>query len=87
MKILIVSAKLPYPPRSGAAMRISQLARQLAKRHDVTILSYAWPHERDGVAALAEEISLHAVQREPISRRAKRIAQAAVELGMKPPRR
>ena len=84
MKILIVSAKLPYPPRSGAAMRISQLARQLAKRHDVTILSYAWPHERDGVAALAEEISLHAVQREPISRRAKRIAQAVSMLSPRP---
>ena len=84
MKILIVSAQFPYPPRSGFAMRVYQLARQLAGRHDVTILSYAWAHEREAVAALAEEISVHAVQREPMSLRAKRTAQAVSMFSARP---
>ncbi|MBV9682901.1 MAG: glycosyltransferase, partial [Solirubrobacterales bacterium] len=84
MKILIVSAQFPYPPRSGFAMRVYQLARQLAQRHDVTILSYAWAHEREAVVALGEEISVHAVQREPMSLRAKRTAQALSMLSLRP---
>ena len=84
MNILIVSAQFPYPPRSGFAMRVYQLARQLAKRHEVTILSYALAHERDGVAALAEEIAVHAVERKPMSLRAKRTAQAVSMFSLQP---
>ena len=62
MNILIVSAQFPYPPRSGFATRVYQLARQLSVRHDVTLLSYALPHDRDGVASLATQMSVRAVE-------------------------
>lgn len=84
MKVLIVAAQFPYPPRSGFATRVYQLARQLAKRHEVTILSYAWADEREGVAALAEELSVHTVERAPMSLRAKRTAQAASMFSLEP---
>jgi glycosyltransferase involved in cell wall biosynthesis len=84
MKILIVAAQFPYPPRSGFAMRVYHLARQLARRHEVTLLSYAQPHERDGVAPLSEEFSVRAIEREPMSRLAKRSAQAASMFSLRP---
>ena len=76
MNILVVSAQFPYPPRSGFAMRVYQLVRQLTRRNNVMLLSYAWAHEQDGVAALAEELPVRVVEREPTSVQAKRIAQA-----------
>jgi polysaccharide biosynthesis protein PslH len=76
LNILIVSAQFPYPTRSGFTTRVYQLARQLSARHDVTVLSYAWPHERDGVAGLAAQMSVRAVERKPLSPMAKRAAQA-----------
>jgi glycosyltransferase involved in cell wall biosynthesis len=62
LNILIVSAQFPYPPRSGFSTRVYQLARQLSARHEVTLLSYAFPHERDGVASLATQMSVRAVE-------------------------
>ena len=41
MEILIVSTRFPFPPRWDFATRVYQLARQLAKRENVTLLSYA----------------------------------------------
>jgi glycosyltransferase involved in cell wall biosynthesis len=41
MKILLLSPYPPYPPHGGGTMRIYQLARGLAERHDVTCLSFA----------------------------------------------
>jgi polysaccharide biosynthesis protein PslH len=76
LNVLIVSAQFPYPTRSGFSTRVYQLARQLSARHDVTLLSYAWPHERDGVAALATQMSVRAVERKPVSAAGKRTAQA-----------
>ncbi len=84
MNILIVCAQFPYPPRSGFAMRVNHLTRQLARRHNVTLLSYAWEHEQEGVAALSEEISVRAVLREPMSLREKRTAQAVSMFSRQP---
>ncbi len=84
MNILIVSAQFPYPPRSGFATRVYQLARQLAARHDVTLLSYVSPHDQDGVAALGEELSVRVVEREQVSVRAKRTAQALSMVSRRP---
>jgi glycosyltransferase involved in cell wall biosynthesis len=77
VNILIVSAQFPFPPRFGFAMRVYQLARQLAARHRVTLLSYARPDEREAVAALGEEFPVHAVERAHTSVAAKRAAQLA----------
>ena len=48
MKILLVSPFLPSPPRFGGQRRIDGLARELADRHDVSVLSFnatdEWEH-------------------------------------------
>jgi polysaccharide biosynthesis protein PslH len=41
MKILLLSPYPPYPPYGGGTMRIYQLLRGLAERHEVTCLSFA----------------------------------------------
>lgn len=76
VNVLIVSAQFPYPPRSGFATRVYQLTRELQRRHKVTLLSYASPADRDGVAVLGNELPVRVVEREEMSVRAKRIAQA-----------
>jgi glycosyltransferase involved in cell wall biosynthesis len=40
MKILFLSTWFPYPPINGAKIRIFNLIRELAKIHDVTLLSF-----------------------------------------------
>jgi glycosyltransferase involved in cell wall biosynthesis len=76
LRILVVSAQFPYPPRFGFAMRVYQLARQLAAQHDVTLLSYAGPDERARADELRGELAVEVVAREAPSRVAKRAAQA-----------
>ena len=41
MKILFLSAWLPYPPINGAKIRIYNLIRQLSKQHEVTLLAFS----------------------------------------------
>lgn len=41
MKILFLSRWFPYPINNGSKLRIHNLLRGLAKRHDVTLLSFA----------------------------------------------
>src|SRR5262249_28105587 len=76
VNILIVCAQFPYPTRSGFTTRVYQLARQLSVRHDVTLLSYAWPEERSAVAGLATQMSVRAVENAPRSPVGKRVSQA-----------
>jgi polysaccharide biosynthesis protein PslH len=75
LKVLIVSAQFPYPAHSGFMMRVYQLARRLAQRHDVTLLSYASPEDAAGVEALRAEMDVEVVERVEASRLAKRAAQ------------
>jgi polysaccharide biosynthesis protein PslH len=84
LSVLIVSTQFPFPTHSGFATRVYQLARQLARRHDVTLLSYAHPHEREGVAALREELPVAVVERDPTPVAAKRLAQALSALSPRP---
>jgi glycosyltransferase involved in cell wall biosynthesis len=44
VQILFLSSWFPYPPDNGARMRSLNLLRQLARRHEMTLLSFA----RDG---------------------------------------
>jgi glycosyltransferase involved in cell wall biosynthesis len=84
LNILIVSAQFPYPPRSGFATRVYQLARQLSARHDVTLLSYALSHERDGVESLATQMTVRPVEWEPVSAIGKRAVQALTIASLRP---
>ena len=40
MKLLVLSPYSPYPPHGGGTMRIYQLVRGLAARHDLTCLTF-----------------------------------------------
>jgi polysaccharide biosynthesis protein PslH len=84
LKILIVSAQFPFPARSGFARRVYQLARELASRHDVTLLSYARPDEREGVARLREELPVEIVERDRTSVGAKRTSQLLTMASRRP---
>jgi polysaccharide biosynthesis protein PslH len=76
MKVLVVTPQLDFPARSGFSMRVYQLVRQLAARHDVTLLTYVRPFERDGLAALGEELAVVRVKGRHIAPdRSKRAAQ------------
>lgn len=41
MRILMLAPYPPYPPRGGGALRVYNLARGLAARHELTLLSFA----------------------------------------------
>lgn len=71
----MVSVHFPYPPRSGVNMRVYQLLRQIASRHETTLLSYAHPDEQDRVAALRAQLPVRVVQRRAPSGWGKRAAQ------------
>jgi glycosyltransferase involved in cell wall biosynthesis len=76
LNILIVSPQFPYPTSSGFTTRVYHLARQLSSCHNVTLLSYAWPHERGSVASLTTRMAVRAVERKLLSPVGKRVAQA-----------
>jgi glycosyltransferase involved in cell wall biosynthesis len=54
--VLIVSPTFPYPPSWGFGIRVYQLARYLARQHDVTLLTYARSDELGHADALRAEI-------------------------------
>jgi glycosyltransferase involved in cell wall biosynthesis len=59
MRILIVNPTLPVPT-SGARTRIYNLIRQLAQRHEVSVLSFAFPHDErlaDELRPLLQELT------------------------------
>jgi glycosyltransferase involved in cell wall biosynthesis len=81
--VLVVSAHLPYPPRWGFGTRVYQLMRQIASRHDATLLCYAAPGD-ENVERLRQEFPVEAVERERTGVAAKRFDQLR-SLGSKAP--
>lgn len=78
LRILVLGAWFPYPPRWGWAMRVYHLARQLAARHDVTLLTYGTKTDRENVAPLEQQnLTVEIVAREAPSRAARRKDQLA----------
>lgn len=75
MRVLVVSPHFPFPPRAGVNVRAYNLLRQLAARHDVTLLSYAGPRDRDGVEALGRYVRVVTVERPESARAARRLRQ------------
>lgn len=61
MKILVVAPYLPSPPRFGGQRRIDGLARELASRHDVSVLAFngtdEWEHQSvEATSAFCREV-------------------------------
>ena len=52
MRLLVISSWFPFPPNNGSKLRAYHLLAALAKRHSVTLLSFAEPGEEQGVSAL-----------------------------------
>ena len=52
MRILILSPTLPYPPTWGFVTRVYHFLRLLARRHSVTLLTYADADDSQNVASL-----------------------------------
>ncbi|HLZ22615.1 MAG TPA: glycosyltransferase family 4 protein [Ktedonobacterales bacterium] len=76
LRVLIVTPSLPYPLVWGFGIRVYQIIKYLAQRHDVSVLAYAGPNDQDSVAALEQTgARIHAVVRDEPSTAAKRQAQ------------
>ena len=55
MKILLLTPQLPYPPHQGTTIRNYNLIRQLARRHEVHLLSFVQRREElDAAVPLGE---------------------------------
>ncbi len=61
MRILFVTPYLPSPPRFGAQRRLEGLLRGLARRHEVSLLSFSKPGGVDDEALAATRAYLHSV--------------------------
>jgi glycosyltransferase involved in cell wall biosynthesis len=53
-RILVITPQLPHPPYWGFAIRVRELVRELSKRHDLTLVSFARPEDEDSVRAVRE---------------------------------
>jgi sugar transferase (PEP-CTERM/EpsH1 system associated) len=73
-KVLVVSAHLPFPPRWGFGTRVYQLVRQIASRHDATLLCYAAPGD-ENVERLRQEFPVEVVHRRKQGVLGKRVSQ------------
>lgn len=59
MKLLFLTPQLPYPPHQGTTIRNFNLIKQLAPRHEITLLSFGAEQElrnADPLRALCREI-------------------------------
>lgn len=68
MKILILAPYPPYPPHGGGTMRIYQIVRGLAERHDVTCLSFAADQAAEQALAPLQRICRVVTVRGPLHR-------------------
>ncbi len=68
MKILFLSPYAPYPPYGGGAMRIYQLIRGLAARHEVTCLTFSPDDEAERALAPLQAICRVLTVRGPLPR-------------------
>jgi sugar transferase (PEP-CTERM/EpsH1 system associated) len=76
LRILVLTPSLPYPPIWGFGTRVYHFLRLLARRHEVSLLTYEEPGEDQKVAALAKMCSfVHTVPRDAETARHKRLTQ------------
>lgn len=79
-----MSSQFPFPPRSGYPTRVYQLVRQLAARHDVTLLSFARSDQREQVRELQGGLSVRVVEEDGVSVGGRRRAQVASLVSLRP---
>lgn len=84
LNILLISAFFPFPLVNGAAVRTYNLARELACRHDVTLLSYVTPSTESGVAVLEREFRVEAVGHRHKAGLRRRLSQLRALLSSRP---
>lgn len=85
LRVLVVSPYFPFPPTSGITMRNYQLLRQLAERHDVTLVSFASADDDAGVIELGRRLTVRAVrQAEKQDGFARRLGQVRSLLTIQP---
>jgi glycosyltransferase involved in cell wall biosynthesis len=76
LRVLILTPSLPYPPIWGFGIRVFEFIRLLARRHQVSVVTYAEPGEEEKIAAVAAVChAVHTVPRVPETERSKRLAQ------------
>jgi polysaccharide biosynthesis protein PslH len=75
LAVLIVTSQCPCPPRSGTRMRVYQLVRQLARHHDVTLLTYVDADQREQIEELRGICNIELVDWRSRGLVAKRLAQ------------
>jgi glycosyltransferase involved in cell wall biosynthesis len=76
LRILFVTPSLPYPPIWGFGIRVYQFLRLLARRHQVSLLTYFEPDDEQKVAGIeALGVSVHTVERAKTTEHSKRTAQ------------
>jgi polysaccharide biosynthesis protein PslH len=75
LRILVVSPCFACPPTSGGEVRIYQLIRQLAKRHDVSVIGYATDDSDVDVRELGDSLTVRAVHRNVETHLGRRVAQ------------
>src|SRR3954454_21305328 len=76
LRILIVTPSLPYPLIWGFGIRVYEIIKYLAARHDVSVVAYAGPNDAaktEAIRALGARV--HPVLRSETSTTAKRGAQ------------
>ena len=77
MRVLIVTSWLPFPPSSGVAVRDYQLARHIARRHEVTVLCRAPGEAGERADRLRHEVGdVRVVALEEEGPLARRLSQA-----------
>ena len=75
LRVLVVSTQFPLPSSSGFRTRVHQLTRQIAARHDVTLLSFVEPGQEDSVRRLRLEFDVETVEEESATAAGKRATQ------------
>ena len=53
MKVLMLTTSLPHPPTSGGTLRVWNILREVASRHEVTLLTLQRPDEAATPESLA----------------------------------
>ena len=77
MRVLIVTSWLPFPPSTGVAVRDYQLARHIARRHEVTVLCRAPGEVGERADMLRREVGdVRVVALEEAGTLARRMSQA-----------
>src|SRR5262245_66129802 len=79
MRLLFLTPQLPYPPDKGTRIRNFGLIKELATRHDLTVLSFGDPDDRAAVAALERHCRVLAVVPAPTRGRLGRAARTLVD--------